>query len=146
MKIEMLYLLLGFATVHTTAGTTFQSSLFSSFDSSRNLDLAWYHRVPRTSLDAREEKRLRPEHKSSTNRKKMGVRYGTSVVKERAMATASMSKRRQKSGDETAVRERILDATSAAFLKSGNARRSTLEVATGARVSKRWRYSPVRNK
>jgi hypothetical protein len=32
------------------------------------------------------------------------VLYGTSVVKERVMATASMSKRRQEGGDETAVR------------------------------------------
>ena len=49
----------------------------------------------------------------------MVVLYGTSVVKESAMATASVSTRRQKGGDETAVRERILEAAFAAFMKSG---------------------------
>src|SRR5439155_20728747 len=65
------------------------------------------------------------------------VRYGTSVVKEKVMATASMSKRRQKGGDETAVRERILEAAFAAFMKSGYPTTSTLEIATRARDSKR---------
>jgi AcrR family transcriptional regulator len=59
------------------------------------------------------------------------------VVKERVMATASMSKRHQKGGDEAAVRERILEAAFAAFMKSGYAMTSTLEIATRARVSKR---------
>ncbi len=62
------------------------------------------------------------------------------------MATASMSKRRQKGGDETAVRERILEAAFAAFMKSGYAMTSTLEIATHARVSKRELYALVGNK
>src|SRR5712671_3138685 len=74
------------------------------------------------------------------------VRYGTSVVKEKVMATASMSKRRQKGGDETAVRERILEAAFAAFMKSGYATASMLEIATRARVSKRELYALVGNK
>ncbi|HWY07306.1 MAG TPA: TetR/AcrR family transcriptional regulator [Candidatus Acidoferrales bacterium] len=62
------------------------------------------------------------------------------------MATASMSKRRQKGGDETAVRERILEAAFAAFMKSGYATASMLEIATRARVSKRELYALVGNK
>jgi AcrR family transcriptional regulator len=62
------------------------------------------------------------------------------------MATASVSKRRQKGGDETAVRERILEAAFAAFMKSGYATTSTLEIATRARVSKRELYELVGNK
>ena len=62
------------------------------------------------------------------------------------MATASMSKRRQKGGDETALRERILEAAFAAFMKSGYAAASTLEIATRARVSKRELYAVVGNK
>src|SRR5882762_5582884 len=73
------------------------------FDSSWNLDLSWYHWVPRANLDARERKKLRP-------RIKIMVLYGTSVHRETMMATASASKRRQKGGDESAVRERILEA------------------------------------
>jgi AcrR family transcriptional regulator len=65
---------------------------------------------------------------------------------ERVMATASMSKHRQKGGDETAVRERILQAAFAAFMKSGYAMTSTLEIATRARVSKRELYTLVGNK
>jgi AcrR family transcriptional regulator len=57
-----------------------------------------------------------------------------------------MPKRRQKGGDETAVRERILDAAFAAFMKSGYAAASTLEIATRARVSKRELYALVGNK
>src|ERR1700731_2061090 len=60
-------------------------------------------------LDAREEKRLRP-------RIKIVVLYGTKTDKETVMAKASMSKRRQEGGDETAVRKRILDAAFAAFM------------------------------
>jgi AcrR family transcriptional regulator len=48
--------------------------------------------------------------------------------------------------DETAVRERILDAAFAAFMKSGYAATSTLEIATRARVSKRELYAQVGNK
>ena len=62
------------------------------------------------------------------------------------MATASVSKRRQEGGDETAVRERILDAAFAAFIKNGYATTSTLAIATGARVSKRELYALVGNK
>jgi AcrR family transcriptional regulator len=61
------------------------------------------------------------------------------------MATA-MSKRRQERGDETAVRERILEAAFGAFMKSGYATTSTLEIATRARVSKRELYALVGNK
>jgi len=62
------------------------------------------------------------------------------------MAKASVPKRRQKGGDETAVRERILAAAFAAFMKSGYATASTLEIATRARVSKRELYAIVGNK
>jgi AcrR family transcriptional regulator len=62
------------------------------------------------------------------------------------MAKASASKRRQKLGDEPAVRERILDAAFAAFMKSGYAAASMLEIATRARVSKRELYALVGNK
>src|SRR5580692_3599164 len=61
------------------------------------------------------------------------------------MARATMSKRRQEGGDE-AVRERILEAAFAAFMKSGYATASTLEIATRARVSKRELYTIVGNK
>ena len=62
------------------------------------------------------------------------------------MTKASVSKRRQKSGDEAAARERILAAAFAAFMKSGYATASTLEIATRARVSKRELYALVGNK
>jgi len=62
------------------------------------------------------------------------------------MATASVSKRRKEGGDETAVRGRILEAAFAAFMKSGYAAASTLEIATRARVSKRELYALVGNK
>jgi AcrR family transcriptional regulator len=62
------------------------------------------------------------------------------------MTKALMSKRRQKGGDEAAVRERILKAAFAAFMKSGYATTSTLEIATRARVSKRELYALVGNK
>src|ERR1700693_576704 len=74
------------------------------------------------------------------------VLCGTIVDKESVMATASVSKRRQKGGDEIAVRERILQAAFAAFMKSGYATTSTLEIATRARVSKRELYALVGNK
>jgi len=74
------------------------------------------------------------------------VLYGTSVIKEKVVATASRSKRRQEGGDETAVRQRILEAAFAAFMKSGYATASTLEIATRARVSKRELYALVGNK
>jgi AcrR family transcriptional regulator len=62
------------------------------------------------------------------------------------MTKPSMSKRRQGGGDETAVRERILEAAFAAFMKSGYAMASTLDIATRARVSKRELYTLVGNK
>src|SRR5260370_19101465 len=74
------------------------------------------------------------------------VLYGTSVHRERVMARASVSKHHQKDGDETAVRNRILEAGFAAFMKSGYATTSTLEIATRARVSKRELYALVGNK
>jgi AcrR family transcriptional regulator len=49
-------------------------------------------------------------------------------------------------GDDTAVRERILEAAFAAFTKSGYAATGTLEIATRARVSKRELYALVGNK
>src|SRR3954463_2803571 len=57
-----------------------------------------------------------------------------------------MSKRRQKAGGETKVRERILQAAFRAFRKGGYATTSTLEIATRARVSKRELYALVGNK
>jgi AcrR family transcriptional regulator len=48
--------------------------------------------------------------------------------------------------DATPVRARILDAAFAAFMKSGYAATSTLEIATRARVSKRELYALVGNK
>jgi AcrR family transcriptional regulator len=47
---------------------------------------------------------------------------------------------------ETDVRARILDAAFAAFMKSGYAASSTLEIATRAHVSKRELYALVGNK
>lgn len=44
------------------------------------------------------------------------------------------------------TRDRILDAAFAAFMKSGYAATSTLEIATRARVSKRELYAEVGNK
>jgi AcrR family transcriptional regulator len=76
----------------------------------------------------------------------MVVLYGTRVDKESVIATASVSNRRQEGGDEPAVRERILDAAFAAFMKSGYATASMLEIATRARVSKRELYALVGNK
>ena len=62
------------------------------------------------------------------------------------MTKAAVSSKPQEAGDETAVRSRILDAAFAAFMKSGYAATSTLEIATGARVSKRELYKLVGNK
>jgi AcrR family transcriptional regulator len=62
------------------------------------------------------------------------------------MTTVSLSKERQEGGDEAEVRARILDAAFAAFMKSGYASTSTLEIATRARVSKRELYALVGNK
>src|SRR5215469_14563993 len=62
------------------------------------------------------------------------------------MARTETSKRPREGGDETAVRARILEAAFAAFMKSGYAAASTLEIATRARVSKRELYKLVGNK
>jgi AcrR family transcriptional regulator len=62
------------------------------------------------------------------------------------MTKASVSKRRRKGDDEATARERILEAAFAAFMKSGYATTSTLEIATRARVSKRELYALVGNK
>lgn len=62
------------------------------------------------------------------------------------MTAASLSKERQEVRDETEVRARILDAAFAAFMESGYAATSTLEIATRARVSKRELYALVGNK
>jgi AcrR family transcriptional regulator len=61
------------------------------------------------------------------------------------MAKKSPAKH-QEGGNESAVRERILDAAFGAFKKSGYAATSTLEIATRARVSKRELYAMVGNK
>jgi AcrR family transcriptional regulator len=62
------------------------------------------------------------------------------------MAKVSVSKGHRESSDETAVRRRILEAAFAAFMKSGYAAASTLEIASRARVSKRELYALVGNK
>lgn len=63
-----------------------------------------------------------------------------------AMTKAAVSKRQRKSTEEGTVRERILEAAFEAFMKSGYAAASTLEIASRARVSKRELYSLVGNK
>ena len=62
------------------------------------------------------------------------------------MTAVSAPKERQEVLEETEVRARILDAAFAAFMKSGYAATSTLEIATRARVSKRELYALVGNK
>jgi len=62
------------------------------------------------------------------------------------MPRTSQSKQLREEGDEAAVRSRILDAAFTAFMKSGFAATSTLEIATHARVSKRELYALVGNK
>lgn len=57
-----------------------------------------------------------------------------------------MAKRRERARQETGVRERILEAAFAAFVKNGYANASTLDIATRARVSKRELYAQVGNK
>jgi len=54
--------------------------------------------------------------------------------------------RRQDSGDATTLRGRIVEAAFAAFMTSGYAATTTLEIATRARVSKRELYALVGNK
>ncbi|HET7105918.1 MAG TPA: TetR/AcrR family transcriptional regulator [Candidatus Acidoferrum sp.] len=62
------------------------------------------------------------------------------------MPTNSPSKPRLKAAGDPAVRARILEAAFAAFMHSGYASASTLEIATRARVSKRELYALVGNK
>lgn len=62
------------------------------------------------------------------------------------MTAAPNPKRIAKDDHEAAVRERILQAAFAAFMKDGFAATSTLEIATRARVSKRELYALVGNK
>jgi AcrR family transcriptional regulator len=57
-----------------------------------------------------------------------------------------MTTQRHDSGGDTAVRDRILEAAFAAFMQTGYAATSTLEIATRARVSKRELYALVGNK
>jgi AcrR family transcriptional regulator len=62
------------------------------------------------------------------------------------VATPSTTTPGQKRYGQTAVRQRILAAAFSAFMKSGYAQASTLEIATRARVSKRELYALVGNK
>jgi AcrR family transcriptional regulator len=61
------------------------------------------------------------------------------------MSTVALSKEPDAGGEEE-KRARIIDAAFAAFMKRGYAATSTLEIATGARVSKRELYALVGNK
>jgi AcrR family transcriptional regulator len=74
--------------------------------------------------------------------------YGTGwyQVKGEMMATRSTPKPRLEAADETPARRRILDAAFSAFMESGFAETSTLEIATRARVSKRELYALVGSK
>src|SRR5262249_20217251 len=67
-------------------------------------------------------------------------------ARESPVVAATRSKRRQKDGEEAAVRERILAAAFKAFMKGGYATASMLEIATRAHVSKRELYALVGNK
>ena len=62
------------------------------------------------------------------------------------MTKASNPKPNQRTPDEIDARGRILNAAFAAFMESGYAAASTLEIATRARVSKRELYTLVGNK
>ena len=57
-----------------------------------------------------------------------------------------MSTPRHAGGNDSSVRERILEAAFAAFMQHGYAATSTLEIASRARVSKRELYAVVGNK
>src|SRR3979409_2512819 len=74
--------------------------------------------------------------------------YGTVwyQVKGKIMATSSTPKAGPDCADETPARARILDPAVAAFMESGFAETSTLEIATRARVSKRELYALVGSK
>ena len=62
------------------------------------------------------------------------------------MTTRSTTTVRREGPDESRVRERILHAAFSAFMESGYAETSMLEIATRARVSKRELYSLVGSK
>ncbi|GEM_PF-269837 len=62
------------------------------------------------------------------------------------MAARRASERRRARGDERSVRQRILAAAFAAFMKHGYAETSTREIAARAHVSKRELYALVGNK
>ena len=62
------------------------------------------------------------------------------------MPTQATAKQRQPGPDETPARQRILNAAFSAFMESGFAAASTLEIATRARVSKRELYALVGSK
>src|SRR6185437_7517804 len=57
------------------------------------------------------------------------------------MAKKSAAKSPAENADEAPVRRRILEAAFSAFIESGFAETSTLEIATRARVSKRELYA-----
>jgi AcrR family transcriptional regulator len=62
------------------------------------------------------------------------------------MSTQATVKQRQPGPEETPARQRILNAAFSAFMESGFAAASTLEIATRARVSKRELYALVGSK
>jgi AcrR family transcriptional regulator len=62
------------------------------------------------------------------------------------MPTQATAKQRQSGSDETPAHQRILEAAFSAFMESGFAAASTLEIATRARVSKRELYALVGSK
>jgi len=62
------------------------------------------------------------------------------------MPTQATAKQRQPRSDETPARQRIVEAAFSAFMESGFAAASTLEIATRARVSKRELYALVGSK
>jgi AcrR family transcriptional regulator len=62
------------------------------------------------------------------------------------MPRQATAKQRQSGSDETPARQRILEAAFSAFMESGFAAASTLEIATRARVSKRELYALVGSK
>jgi AcrR family transcriptional regulator len=62
------------------------------------------------------------------------------------MPTQATAKKRQSGSDESPARQRILEAAFSAFMESGFAAASTLEIATRARVSKRELYALVGSK
>jgi AcrR family transcriptional regulator len=68
------------------------------------------------------------------------------MSKSHLMSTASTPARRLDSGKAITLRERIVEAAFAAFMKRGYAATTTLEIATRARVSKRELYTLVGNK